>query len=103
MTATLFVGGHKETVPIIGTDLETLYQKIITPLAKRVGGDFADSSEVDLWNECFHLSHLNADNFNYAYELIAKACQNDIGLAKYQRKIDKTFKQDPRYTSQIRR
>ncbi|MDO4699582.1 MAG: hypothetical protein Q4A69_02695 [Moraxella sp.] len=99
MTATLFVNGHKNTLPMISTDLELLYHDIVPTLAKRVGGDFADVAEVNLWQEALHLSHLSADDFDLACDLIIKSCNKHQTLQKYKTKLQALFKSDPRYTA----
>lgn len=97
MTATLFVNGHQETLDMVSTDLELLYHEVVPTLAKRIEGDFADIAEVNLWQECLHLSSLNKDDFNIAYQLSMQACDKHKSLEKYKKRLDNLFKSDPRF------
>lgn len=99
MTATLFVNGHDNVLDMKSTDLELLYDEVVPSLANRIGGDFADSAEVDLWQETLHLSSLNDEDFDYAYHLALQACDKHQSLKKYKSAIDELFKVDPRFNT----
>lgn len=98
MTATLFIGTHENTLPMVSADLELLYNEVAPSLAERIGGDFIEVAEVDLLQESLFLSFLDTNDFNHAYQLIMKACEKHQSLQKYKNRLEQSFQSDPRFS-----
>lgn len=80
------------------SEVYTLFEYLIPPLAKRKGVDFADEAEANLACEYISLTNLDKDEFNLAYNLIMTACDKEKILKPYKVEFEQAFKSDPRYT-----
>lgn len=78
--------------------LTAYFEQVIKPLSQVVGGEFLDEQEYGgLINGFLYLDGINTEQFNQAYKLTVKACQNDSNLAKYKSQLDRIFQSDERF------
>lgn len=81
----------------MSSEINVLYDYLIPPLAKRIGGDFADEAEANLMCEYISLSELNKDEFKFAYELVMNACDKEELLMPYKPALKNAFESDVRF------
>lgn len=81
--------------------LDALYDAVIPQLSERIGGEYADIAEAKHWSKYISFSDLNTDDFNYAYDLVLKACDENELLAYIKSTLDNKFKADGRYREHV--
>lgn len=89
----------KDYTVSLWSEIDTLFEYLILPLAKKKGKDFADEAEANLMCEYISLTNLDKDEFKLAYDLTMTACDKEKILTPYKDKFEQAFKQDPRYTA----
>ncbi len=95
----LYIGDNGLTI-YLAHYLETYYNEVIVPLAPFVTSDknFLDAKYYgELCCGLLGIRGLNEFEFNKAYELTMQACNRNKDLAMYKEKLDKLFKEDPRF------